>query len=76
MLKKPTFYDGIQLIQSHLYATTGFILREGPKGENFLQTKKTKCYMSRHRPFPFLTIILGDLKLYPVVALNWSYEII
>jgi len=24
--EKPTFYDGIQLIQSHLYATTGFIL--------------------------------------------------
>jgi hypothetical protein len=22
--EKPTFYDGIQLIQSHLYATTGF----------------------------------------------------
>jgi hypothetical protein len=22
---KPTFYDSIQLIQSHLYATTGFI---------------------------------------------------
>jgi hypothetical protein len=24
--EKPTFYDGIQLIQSHLYATTGFII--------------------------------------------------
>jgi hypothetical protein len=23
--EKPTFYDGIQLIQSHLYATTGSI---------------------------------------------------
>jgi len=38
--EKPTFYDGIQLIQSHLYATTGFILREGRRSENFLQTKK------------------------------------
>jgi len=26
--EKPTFYDGIQLIQSHLYATTGFILQK------------------------------------------------
>jgi hypothetical protein len=25
--EKPTFYDGIQLIQSHLYATTGLIER-------------------------------------------------
>jgi hypothetical protein len=26
--EKPTFYDGIQLIQSHLYATTGFTFHD------------------------------------------------
>ena len=25
--EKPTFYDGIQLIQSHLYATTGLTMK-------------------------------------------------
>jgi hypothetical protein len=33
--EKPTFYDGIQLIQSHLYATTGLSLFEIKQSHTF-----------------------------------------
>jgi hypothetical protein len=44
---KPTFYDSIQLIQSHLYATTGFIqtFRALEKGEAFGRQPQALFYM-------------------------------
>jgi hypothetical protein len=42
MLKKPGFYDGIQLIQSHLYATTG-----SASGKPYILTARQKSLSPR-----------------------------